>query len=895
MTMWIEQLFYTSCKKGFSTGMGFQTYSMSEGITEEERKEIETYCVYIPPDNLPTQPSDEEIKKLFPIAFSSFKLKSGKYCICTARYIGKDYSGRYGNYFCHVLVSHKPWDFYPIELYDSNIFRSRLTYEEENSSEIKFLPQIKEISLGNIINFDTIGKFLKGVGVEKRSKSFRDLIDSVVDYNKKGKKIILCDHKNNVPYWIGAIQMCLPLKIAQSYTFTTYSHNPENTDYIICAAYREGSRFNFEDRQKLYNFNIFDFEKIKKIEGILSSNFGKFAQVGYTVSKEAFLPFLKFLDQFEYNKLDEDIDHCVYLYNMVKKGIENADMESVKKAVSFANKYGSIEACSQLFEQLNPRLQIISTQVDIELTELITKFLFGMGRKIGNDEYVEKAYKFFFDSIHYLVMDREDIEVDSILKLYENIRNFKSVTVEEFTKVSLNADRINELITYLEGGKARHAKFYFKSAIHDIIAFNNIAANHKNMSLFNMKSKQGKSLTLFFRDCLIILLKSSDNILNILNDFKYKEQYFSEIICMIYNIINRNKSEQHNIEEELTDFIIDTGNMDEQWRNRVYSYINDLPGGKNIIFLLYKYELRESKDKKEFFHKYCENIFNEFKDYRAVSYSDALCMYLNSFQDIKIDLEEYKEIINYITNNSLQKHVEKFVLEKVISGIEDNIDIEDFSEEIKIIKKLYELKKEYKINTLSNVTEFIYIGTILENMKPTNKIIIFQNFKGDFSGIDKYRYEKYLKWCLPNICVHLNGYKEHGKLKKAMFCSEYEYEYYRQYINAIEVLMNYKRYTSILKDYNREPYQIFVDAVTFLISNMCSIKEDMEEQIYRKIISMLKVASDKEIKIYNDYFINEITGIRNKKTVVLKWEEIVKKSIQERPVSIMKKIKERFS
>ncbi|WP_157055681.1 hypothetical protein [Clostridium sp. DMHC 10] len=76
--MKIYQLYYTSCKKGLTSGMGFQTYSMSEGITEEERQEIEKHCNYIQPSSLPSNPTEEEIKELFPIAFSFFKLKNEK-------------------------------------------------------------------------------------------------------------------------------------------------------------------------------------------------------------------------------------------------------------------------------------------------------------------------------------------------------------------------------------------------------------------------------------------------------------------------------------------------------------------------------------------------------------------------------------------------------------------------------------------------------------------------------------------------------------------------------------------------------------------------------------------------------------------------------------------------
>lgn len=168
--MAIKQLFYTSCKRGLSSGMGFQTYSMSGGITEEERKEIESYCAYVPPDDLPTLPSRDEIDELFPLSFSYFKLKNNKYCICSSKYIGKDYSGRYGNYFCHVLISEKPWNFYPIELYGSPIFRTYLTEEEQNREEVVYLPELEEVQPGNVVSFDTISEFLKKETVDKKRK-----------------------------------------------------------------------------------------------------------------------------------------------------------------------------------------------------------------------------------------------------------------------------------------------------------------------------------------------------------------------------------------------------------------------------------------------------------------------------------------------------------------------------------------------------------------------------------------------------------------------------------------------------------------------------------------------------------------------------------------------------
>ncbi|WP_406542103.1 hypothetical protein [Clostridium ljungdahlii] len=188
--MAVQQLFYTSCKKGLSSGMGFQTYSMSKGITDKERMEIESHCIYIPPSNLPTQPTKEEIDRLFPISFSYFRLESGKYCISQIKYVGKDYSERYGNYFCHVLISNNAWEFYPIELYESPVFRDCLSEEEKNAVEIDYLPEITEIPLGNVVDFDEISNFLKGSGGD-RGKKFTSLLERVVTYNSSKKELYL--------------------------------------------------------------------------------------------------------------------------------------------------------------------------------------------------------------------------------------------------------------------------------------------------------------------------------------------------------------------------------------------------------------------------------------------------------------------------------------------------------------------------------------------------------------------------------------------------------------------------------------------------------------------------------------------------------------------------------
>lgn len=93
--MEILQAYYTSCKYGQS-GSGFQFYSYSEGLSSDELDEIASFVDYVAPTNLPTNPSPEEIERDFPVAFSYFRLASGRVGVVQSVALNHDYTGRPG-------------------------------------------------------------------------------------------------------------------------------------------------------------------------------------------------------------------------------------------------------------------------------------------------------------------------------------------------------------------------------------------------------------------------------------------------------------------------------------------------------------------------------------------------------------------------------------------------------------------------------------------------------------------------------------------------------------------------------------------------------------------------------------------------------------------------------
>ena len=230
---------YTACRYNIENANGFHTFSMSEGITRDEKEELIYYAGnYIKPDSYSDRPTPEEIEK-FPINFSSFKLRSGRRAIIQSRYVGQDYAGvRWGNFFSHALLlsnereeeSGYYWPFRPIQLWKSNIFSNGLTLEEQNLGRTpEPLPAI-QIQESDIIAWDEcLEKFFKEKETEgepsNRHAYLKDIIDGLRMNRKKSTPVLLLDTTDNILCWVAAVQYAFPLKWSQEINFSTYIYS----------------------------------------------------------------------------------------------------------------------------------------------------------------------------------------------------------------------------------------------------------------------------------------------------------------------------------------------------------------------------------------------------------------------------------------------------------------------------------------------------------------------------------------------------------------------------------------------------------------------------------------------------------------------------------------------
>ena len=132
------QVFYTSCRRGSAPGPGFQIRAFTLGIQAEELREIERRGVYRPPRGAALMPSDEEIARDFPRALRYYPLNSGRWALTLASYTGRDYSGRWGNFFNEEAFGRPtdlPWKLFisppnrPLQYAQAEFFHPTFLYE----------------------------------------------------------------------------------------------------------------------------------------------------------------------------------------------------------------------------------------------------------------------------------------------------------------------------------------------------------------------------------------------------------------------------------------------------------------------------------------------------------------------------------------------------------------------------------------------------------------------------------------------------------------------------------------------------------------------------------------------------------------------------------------------
>jgi len=258
------QLHYTSCRRGRSGSPGFQVRALSPGIRPDEQREIERRGVYRPPRGVPAEPTPEQLARDFPPAFRFYSLESGRRALTFSCYTGRDYSGRWGNFFAHTLVldgeggETKPWPGrWPVDYYEWEGWRHRLDSDEDDDGRepSDLAPvDLAEAPPAESFQLDELQRFI--TEEPGRRELLARMGRAVLLSQDTSRPLVIRADALDGPYWIACVLKLFPPRYAWELSGSTYQDDPRGAA-VINATVR-GTDFSFSEAERCYQFYMFD-------------------------------------------------------------------------------------------------------------------------------------------------------------------------------------------------------------------------------------------------------------------------------------------------------------------------------------------------------------------------------------------------------------------------------------------------------------------------------------------------------------------------------------------------------------------------------------------------------------------------------------------------------------
>jgi hypothetical protein len=218
--MAIQQHYFTSWVNP-EAAAGFQTRAVSNGLTAEIVKDLESYLDYHIGAEMMVQPHSEH-----PTALKYVPSHNHSYLIHVVS-SGKEEKGRDGNVFAHSLVG--PIDHF-IDMFAPVLAWGSDTWVKTDPApgQVIRLPALPDVPTNPAFNFDDLYAF-----VNQRRPLYAKLLTAVINYPKLQRRIVIIDSDENVMRWVAAVSIALPSRIACMLSFTTYSYNFKSVPYLL--------------------------------------------------------------------------------------------------------------------------------------------------------------------------------------------------------------------------------------------------------------------------------------------------------------------------------------------------------------------------------------------------------------------------------------------------------------------------------------------------------------------------------------------------------------------------------------------------------------------------------------------------------------------------------------
>jgi hypothetical protein len=245
-----QQLYYTSCEIGLSGYAGYQFNAVTEGTSGETMRAVESLTGYDPPRSGAYAATPEELERC-PVNLCFAPGETD--IVASVRYVGRDSSRRFGNYFAHALATadfdDDAGNVLPIELW-------RAPWWDSRPVATTVLPPLAGPLGPGPLSRERVADFLAGHPHRGRLPA---LLSAAGRAQRGGDRsvLVVAESADEVANWFAAVCYLLPPRWARRLSFSTYLSRPSRSRLHLLGTVPESDLDLGPDAAE--RFSLFDF------------------------------------------------------------------------------------------------------------------------------------------------------------------------------------------------------------------------------------------------------------------------------------------------------------------------------------------------------------------------------------------------------------------------------------------------------------------------------------------------------------------------------------------------------------------------------------------------------------------------------------------------------------
>jgi|GEM_PF-2259656 len=394
------QQHYTSSQYGLSGHPGFQIRAQSDGIAEEEQRELTRLGMYNPPRNLPSTPSPEEVEELFPIAYHSSVLKNGQLAIIRSVYVGQDYTKRYGNFFAHSLIFESiPYGIWPVDLYEWSGWKNKLDEGEDRQDDKTGFNLPKVVFEPNLDTFSLMELRVFLRNDSGRREHLAKMIRAIMLRAKNSRNLIIREaFETNAPFWIACIQKSFPSNYQKKISCSSYQFDPRSS--LAVNVVLGETDFNIGENERKFLYYVFDF--IGGMHSEVEDVGNEYAHVISTWmcnEPEKLRDFHNFSHKFEYETPDDELVLLLRIFRLSIGDSFSMNEDSIMEILAFINKKTKAEDLADVIQIISTKINNLSGSNDPDYLNHLFCFLLNSVKLTNHEKHKDAALRLFLDML----------------------------------------------------------------------------------------------------------------------------------------------------------------------------------------------------------------------------------------------------------------------------------------------------------------------------------------------------------------------------------------------------------------------------------------------------------------------------------------------------------------